>query len=161
MIAGGCMGGGLGGFGVGDRMFNVTLIVTRGEDTTIRYRTSMRIRGQSSRNYTIKPLRISLPNDERWDGVSDFNINPRGAPVQLLAHRILRAAGLVAADAAPIEVRRQGIKASVTSGSTADHGQLVRIEEINGDYADNHFPLATSAQVYRKVSLSNWGAQLA
>lgn len=139
-----------------DRQFNFTLIATRGDDTTIRHLASMRFRGNSSRNYTIKPLRISLPTDNRWDGVSDFLINSRGGPVQLLAHRVQRAAGLVAADAAAIEVRRNGVEYAVTTGSVADHGQLVRIEELNGDYLDNHFPLATAAQLYRKVTVSAW-----
>lgn len=148
-------GGGAGG-SIGDRQFNFTLVASNGDDTTIRYLTSMRVRGNSSRSYTIKPLRISLPTDNRWDGVSDFLINPRGAPVQFLAHRIQRAAGLVAADVAPLEVRRNGVEYTVSTGSTADYGQLVRVEEINGDYLDNHFPLAASAQIYRKVSVTNW-----
>jgi hypothetical protein len=152
---GGPPGGGPGG-GIGDRQFNLTLVASRGDDTTIRYLASMRVRGNSSRNYTIKPLRLSLPTDDRWDGVSDFLINSRGAPVQFLAHRAQRAAGLVAADASPIEVRRQGVEYAVTTGSMADHGQLVRIEEMGGDYLDNHFPLATAAQVYRKTSITSW-----
>lgn len=149
-------GGGGGAGGIGDRQFNVTLVAATGDDTTIRYLASMRVRGNSSRQYTIKPLRISLPTDDRWAGVSDFLINPRGAPVQFLAHRAIRAVGIVAADAAAIEVRRNGVEYSVTTGSTADHGQLVRIEEINGDYLDRHFPLAASAQIYRKVAVTGW-----
>ncbi|WP_414660009.1 lamin tail domain-containing protein [Horticoccus sp. 23ND18S-11] len=148
--------GGGGAGGIGDRMFNFTLVASNGDDTTIRYLASMRVRGNSSRNYTIKPLRISLPSDDRWDGISDFLINPRGAPVQFLAHRIQRAVGLVAADVAPLEVRRNGVEYAVTTSATADHGQLVRVEEINGDYLDHHFPLATSAQIYRKVAVSGW-----
>jgi hypothetical protein len=149
-------GGGAGGGAIGDRQFNFTLVAATGDDTAIRYLASMRVRGNSSRNYTIKPLRISLPTDDRWNGVSDFLINPRGAPVQLLAHRAIRAVGLIAADAAAIEVRRNGVEYSLTTGSTADHGQLVRVEELNGDYLDNHFPLAVDAQLYRKVSISGW-----
>lgn len=144
------------GNSIGDRMFNVTLVATKGDDATIRYRTSMRVRGNSSRQYTIKPLRISMPTDDRWDDISDFNINPRGAPVAYLANRIQQAAGLVAADAIPVEVRRQGIEYTVSTGSTADYGRLLRVEEINGDYVDNHFPEAVSAQVYRKTSTSSW-----
>lgn len=139
-----------------DRLFNFTLVASTGDDTTIRYLAAMRFRGNSSRSYSIKPLRISLPTDDRWDGISDFLINPRGAPVQFLAHRALRAAGLVAADASPLEVRRNGVEYTVSSGSAGDYGQLVRIEEINGDYVDNHFPEAVSGQVYRKVSITSW-----
>jgi hypothetical protein len=40
-----------------DRQFNQTLVVVRGGETTIRYRASMRIRGNSSRSYQFKPLR--------------------------------------------------------------------------------------------------------
>ncbi|PAW66592.1 MAG: hypothetical protein B9S34_07760 [Opitutia bacterium Tous-C1TDCM] len=148
-------GGGPGG-GIGDRRFNFTLVATRGADATVRHLASMRVRGNSSRNYAIKPLRISLPSDDRWGGVSDFIIGTHGAPVQLLAHRIQRAAGLVTGDATPIEVRRNGVKATVAVGNTADHGQLMRIEELDGDFLDNHFPLAASAQLYRKVAISNW-----
>ncbi|MBL9200806.1 MAG: lamin tail domain-containing protein, partial [Opitutaceae bacterium] len=139
-----------------DRQFNFTLVAATGDDIAIRYLASLRFRGNSSRNYTIKPLRVSIPTDDTWSGVSDFLINPRGAPVQFLAHRALRAAGIIAADAAAIEVRRNGVKYSVTTGATADHGQLVRIEEINGDYLDNHFPLAADAQIYRKVTITGW-----
>ncbi|MDP3073325.1 MAG: lamin tail domain-containing protein [Opitutaceae bacterium] len=157
---GGGGGGPGGGASIGDRQFNFTLVANTGDDTTIRYLASMRVRGNSSRNYTIKPLRISLPNDDRWGGISDFLINSRGAPVQLLAHRAQRAAGLLASDATPIEVRRNGVKYSVTTATatanTADHGQLVRVEEINGDYLDNHFPLAAAAQIYRKTAITSW-----
>lgn len=141
-----------------DRMFALTLVATRGADTTIRYRTSMRMRGNSSRQYSIKPLRISLPTDDRWDGVSDFLIGPRGAPWQYLAHKIQRAAGLVAADVSALEVRRQGVEYAVTTGSTADYGQLVRVEEINGDYVDNHWPDAVSGQIYRKTAVTSWAS---
>ena len=45
-----------------DRQFNQTLVVARGADTTIRYRCGMRIRGNSSRTYQFRPLRIVIPN---------------------------------------------------------------------------------------------------
>ncbi len=141
-----------------DRRFAATLIATHGDDAVIRYRSAIRIRGNSSRNYTIRPLRVSFPTDTPWNGVSSFMIGPRGAPVQYLAHKIQRAAGLVAADVTPIELRRQGVKASVTTGSTADYGLLCRIEDFDGDYADNHFPTAVSTQIYRKVSITQWSA---
>ncbi len=141
-----------------DKNFNVTLIASRGDDTTIRYLTSMRIRGNSSRSYTIRPLRIHLPSDNKWDGIDTFLIGTRSAPLQYLAHAIQRAAGLVAANVTPIEVRRQGVEYTVSSGSTADYGKLVRVEAFDGDYLDNHFPDADDAQIYRKISVSSWSA---
>ena len=53
-----------------DRQFNQTLVVARGADTTIRYRCGMRIRGNSSRTYQFRPLRIVIPNDDLWDGAA-------------------------------------------------------------------------------------------
>lgn len=141
-----------------DRQFAFTLVVMRGADATIRYRSSLRFRGNSSRSYTIKPLRISMPTDDRWDGISDFTIGPRGAPWQYLAHKIQRAAGLVAADVSPVEVRRNGVEYAVTTGSTADYGKLVRVEEIDGDYVDNHWPDAVSGQIYRKTAVTSWAS---
>lgn len=144
------------GASIGDRMFNVTLVATQGDEATIRYRSSMRVRGNSSRSYTIKPLRISLPTDSRWGGISDFNLNPRGAPVAYLAQRLQQAAGLPSSDAIAVELRRQGIEYAVSSGSSADHGRILRVEEINGDFVDNHWPEAVEGQIYRKTSVSSW-----
>jgi len=141
-----------------DRQFNLTLIATRGEETTIRYRTSMRIRGNSSRTYTLTPLRISMPTDDRWDGVTDFLLNPKAAPLQYLAHKIQRAAGLVSSDATPVELRRQGVEGTVSSGNTADFGKWVRLEDIGGEYVDNHWPDAVSGNAYRKTSVSSWAS---
>ena len=63
-------------------------------------------------------------------------------------------AGLVAADVSPVELRRQGLEQAVTTGSTADYGRLVRVEEIDGDYVDNHWPDAVAGQIYRKTAVS-------
>ena len=139
-----------------DRNFNVTLIATQGYEATIRYRTSMRLRGNSSRNYVIRPLRISMPSDDRWDGVHDFIINSKWSYVQLLAMRLQQAAGLPAHDSAPIEVRRQGIETTTTTQAAQDYGKLTRIEEIDGEFADKHWPLAVDTQVYRKPGSSYW-----
>src|SRR5678815_2825997 len=82
-----------------DQQFNMTFVAVRGTETTIRYRSSMRIRGNSSRGYQFKPLRISFPLDDRWDGESDFNLNPRSSFVQYLGFRLFAAAGLRAENA--------------------------------------------------------------
>ncbi|MBX7123461.1 MAG: lamin tail domain-containing protein [Opitutaceae bacterium] len=141
-----------------DRMFHFTLVANNGAETIIRYRASLRFRGNSSRNYTIKPLRISLPNDSLWGDISDFTFGPRGAPWQYLAHKAIRAAGLVAADVLPVEVRRQGVEYTVPIGNAADYGKLVRVEEIDGDYLDNHWSTAVDGQIYRKTGISGWAS---
>jgi hypothetical protein len=61
----------------GDRVFNTTFIAVEGGESTIRYRAGMRIRGQSSRKFVNKPLRITFPGDDLWDGIPKFNLNPK------------------------------------------------------------------------------------
>jgi hypothetical protein len=75
-----------------NRQFNVTLVAMRGDDPTIRYRASVRNRGSSSRSYMFRPMRISLPTDERWDGVTDFALNPK-CPRQPIPRDALAASG--------------------------------------------------------------------
>jgi hypothetical protein len=133
-----------------DRQFNFTFVAVRGTETTIRYRTSMRIRGNSSRGYQFKPLRISFPLDDRWEGVSDFALNPRSSFAQFIAFRMFAAAGVRAEDAVPVRPRRNGVAYSTSTGNTPDYGRWVRVEELNGDMADAHWPLAKGGNVYKK-----------
>jgi hypothetical protein len=133
-----------------DRQFNLTFVAVRGTETTIRYLTSMRIRGNSSRGYQFKPLRISFPLDDRWEGVSDFALNPRSSFAQYIAFRMFAAAGVRAEDAVPVRPRRNGVTYSTSSGNTPDYGRWVRVEELNGDMADAHWPEAKGGNVYKK-----------
>ena len=136
-----------------NRQFNLTFISTAGDDTTIRYRTAVRVRGMTSRNWGVRPVRISFPTDDRWNGVSDFNINSKIPYSQFIGMRCLQYAGLAGGDASPLEVRRNGVEYTVT-GTNTDFGKLVRIEELNGDYIDNHWPNAPSGNVYRAEQMS-------
>ncbi len=136
-----------------DRQFNMTFVSTRGSESTIRYRSSMRIRGNSSRTYQFRPLRISLPNEDRWDGISDFPLNPRASFLQFLGMRLFQAAGLAADDSIPIELRRNGVESTTSTGGTPDYGKWVRAEQIGGDYAGNHYPTAANkgGDIYKKI----------
>jgi len=142
-----------------DREFNMTFVASHGEESTIRYRSRMRIRGQSSRNFIFKPLRISFPTDDLWEDVSDFSLNPKYPWVQFLGMRAIQAAGLVAGDAIPVELRRNGAESVSGTGTNPDYGMWVRVEAINGAYADRHFPEAQSVQLYRKnAGLTEWSS---
>lgn len=138
-----------------DRQFNQTLIVLRGTESSIRYRSSMRIRGNSSRSYQIggvpaRPLRVTMPNDDPLDGVTRFNINPKASYLQYLGMRCFQAAGLPAADVQPVELRRNGLELTSSSNNTPDYGLWVRMEELGGEMVDNHWPEAKSGNLYKK-----------
>lgn len=134
-----------------DRQFNTTVIVASGTGDSIRYRSSIRFRGNSSRSYQFKPLRVSIPLDDRLGGVSDFNLHPRGSYLQYIGFRAFQAAGVRVEDAVPVELRRNGVEYTSSSGGTADFGKWVRVEDIGGDFVDNHWPEANSGNAYRKT----------
>jgi len=133
-----------------DRQFNQTLIVIRGQESEIRYRCDMRIRGNSSRNYQFRPLRISLPADDDLDGWTKFNLHPRNSHLQHLGMRLFQAAGLRAPDTIPVELRRNGAEQTTSGGSTPDFGMWVLVEDIGGEMVDNHWPEADSGGAYKK-----------
>ena len=133
-----------------DRQFNQTLIVVRGTETSIRYRSAMRIRGNSSRSYQFKPLRISLPNDDAFDGYTTFNLNPKASFLQYLGMKCFHAAGLVASNAIPVELRRNGVEQTTGGGNTPDFGLWVRVEDLGTEMVGKHWPLANSGGIYKK-----------
>lgn len=135
-----------------DRQFNMTLIALRGSETTIRYRSSMRIRGNSSRSYQFRPLRVRMPNDNAWDGITSFNLHPRSPHLQHLGMRLFQAAGLAASDTIPVELRRNGVEYTTGSGSTPDYGMWARVEPEGREYVDNHWPVADDGNLYTKRS---------
>ena len=139
-----------------DRQFNQTLVVVRGADTTIRYRSGMRIRGNSSRSYQFKPLRIIIPNDDLWDGAAVFALNPKASFLQYLGARAFQAAGVRNSDSIPVELRRNGVESATSSGTTPDYGKWARLEDENGDLINTHWPTANSGNLYKKVD--NGGA---
>ncbi len=138
-----------------NRQFNQTLVVARGADTTIRYRCAMRIRGNSSRTYQFRPLRIVIPNDDAWDGATVFNLNPKSSFIQFLGLRAFQLAGVRAADSVPVELRRNGVESTTSSGSTPDYGKWARIEDENGDLVKAHWPAADGGNLYKKVDSGN------
>src|SRR5688500_17935982 len=67
--------------------------------------------------------------------------------------RIVRAAGLAAPDVVTLALRRNGVE---YSSNAQNHGRWLRINDLNGDYADRNWPNAPDAHVYRKEARSFW-----
>ena len=134
-----------------DRQFNTTLVVSNGSDTTIRYRSAVRFRGNSSRSYQFKPLRVSIANDNPWDGETVFNLNPKASFLQFMGMRTHQLAGLRAPNSIPVKPRRNGVEYTTSNGSTPDYGFWVREEDIGGDFVKNHWPQAKTGSIYKKV----------
>lgn len=136
-----------------DRQFNMTFIASIGGDPDVRYRSSMRIRGASSRQHPAKPLRVSIPRDDRWNGISGFNLNPKYSWLQYMGTKLFLASGLPANDAKPVHLRRNGVNTALGDGY--DYGRWTHIEDLDSDFAENHFPLDPDGNVYKKVRPDN------
>ena len=136
-----------------DRQFHMTFIGSIGGDPDVRYRSSMRIRGASSRGHDPKPLRISIPGDEPWNGSSGFNLNPKYSWLQYIGAKLFQASGLPANDSKSVEVRRNGV--NYARGDGFDYGRWAHMEDLNSDYAGKHFPLDPNGNLYNKVRPDN------
>lgn len=132
-----------------NRNFNLTLIAHRGEETEVRYFCGMRIRGQGSRNYKYKPLRIAIPRDNPLDGVSVFNLNPKYPYLQYFGAKVFQAAGVRTAEAVPVQVRRNGVNSVSGARDAEDFGRWVRVDHLDDDLADRLWPL-TEGNLYKK-----------
>lgn len=133
-----------------DTVFNHTLVITRGNDSTIRYRCGVRVRGNSSRSYTFKPLRCTIPDDDPLEGHTTFNLNPKASFLQYFGMRCFEAGGVRATSAIPIELRRNGVEYTTSGGSTPDYGRWVRLEDLSGDMVSKHWPEASNGGLYKK-----------
>ncbi len=137
-----------------DRQMNQTFITYRAGETSIRYRSAMRIRGKSSRTYVNKPMRVSIPGDDLLDGESTMNLNPKYPWLQFAGMRLMQASGLRAGNALPIELRRNGVEYTTGSGSAQDYGKWVRVEDEGRGLVSNHWPNASSGSFYKNAASS-------
>ncbi len=137
----------------GERQYNHTLIVVRGQETSVRYRCSTRIRGNSSKSYALHaPMRITIPDDDAIDGVAGFNLHPKAPHLQHLAMRLLLTSGIATSHTWPVEMRRNGVEYTTSTGTTPDFGMWARVEGENGDFVANHWPAADTGGLYTKRS---------
>jgi CotH kinase protein/Lamin Tail Domain/Bacterial Ig domain/Calx-beta domain/Immunoglobulin domain len=126
---------------------NGTFISTDGTGTKIRYNVGIRIRGASSRSAPVPNYRVEIPKDRPWNGASSLNFNAQYTHSQVAGAFISRKAGLPAADNHPMQVRVNG--ANLTTSSAANgFGSYALVEVVNGDWAQNHFPLDPNGNVY-------------
>ena len=137
-----------------DREMNQTFITYRAGETSVRYRAGMRIRGKSSRSYVNRPMRIAIPGDELLDGEATFNLNPKYPWLQFAGMRLMQASGVRAADALPVEVRRNGVEYSTGASSAQDFGKWVRVEDEGRMMVANHWPEAGTGNLYKNGASS-------
>lgn len=126
---------------------NGTLISSDGIDTKVRYRIGLRHRGQGSRGARPPNYRVNLPSDNRWNGVTAFALNSRFTYSQLAGSVAARKAGVHSEEAVAVQFRVNGV--NYAAGGSPMYGSYAHLEEIDTDFAENHWPLDPNGNVYR------------
>ena len=132
---------------------NSTFIEVDGDDIRIRYGCGLRLRGASSRYSPPSNLRLSIPSDRRWKGLTAVNFNAHTINSQIAGYAMATRAGLVTEEHLPVQVRINGVNVlqSMIPGSTV----YAQAEVPDGDFASHHFPFDPDGNVYRASSRSH------
>jgi Lamin Tail Domain/CotH kinase protein len=127
--------------------FNATWITHDGTGDSIVYLAGVRNRGNGSRSLLPQSYNVAFRNSDAWKGVTALNLNTQNTPYQLLGSAIFRKAGLTMAESRAVQVRVNG--ANLAGSGAPSYGFYVANEVVNTDYADHHFPLDSSGNIYR------------
>ena len=127
--------------------FNATWVSVDGTGEKLRYLTGVRNRGNGSRTATPPNYNVQFPNADAWNGRTALNLNSQDTPWQLFGSALYRKAGLAAAESRAVQLRVNG--ASMTGLGSRTFGFYVCNEFFDSDFADRHFPLDSSGNLYR------------
>ena len=137
-----------------DAQMNGTFICRDGAGIQYRYNVGIRNRG-NIRGLTPISFRVNFVHDDPWHGITALNVNSKYPHSQLMGSALFKLAGLVAADAAVIQLRVNGLNLAVPDGLM--YGSYVAVEVLDSDFVDCHFPYDRSGNLYRLKDASNSG----
>ncbi len=137
-----------------DAAMNCTFIGDDGSGPSIRYRSDVRYRGASSRDFTPAPNRIDVPSDHPYNGSSKLNINSKYTYLQFIGMKLMYASGVRAPDTKRILYRRNGVNA-MSSTAVENYGYWAHLEPLGSEFVDNHFPNDSGGNLYKKVRPDN------
>ena len=134
---------------------NTTFIADNCGDISVRYLSSMRIRGASSRNDNPPPTRVGIAADDPWDGETRLNLNTQFTWLQFIGMKFFQASGLPAPDTKRIAMRRNGIDRS--EQGEEGYGSIVHVQPLQEEFLDHYIPDDAGGNLYKKVRPDvNW-----
>jgi len=137
---------------------NGTFISIDGVDMKKRYAVSIRNRGESTSGVPPNNYRVNFRHDDLWKEITAININSKYTYLQVAGSAIFCKAGLLAAEASPVEARVNGTNLALTDPSRM-YGAYAYLEVFDGDWAENHIPDDDNGNIY-KASHYPWTADL-
>ncbi len=132
---------------------NATFITRDGVETKVRYNVGVRIRGAGSRGRVPPNLRVAFPTDQRWNGVTDVNLNTQYTHSQIAGYALANLAGLNTESARIVQVRVNG--QNLANSGSPQYSSYIQLEVPDGDFVKNHFPNDSNGNLYRAASGSH------
>jgi hypothetical protein len=126
---------------------NATWITRDGTGALLRYLVGVRNRGHGSATRQPQSFNVAFRNDDKWKSATALNLNTQYTYVQFFGSALFRAAGIAAPESRPAQVRVNNV--NPTSAGSPSFGFYVANEVQNSDFADHHFPLDSSGNLYR------------
>ncbi len=131
--------------------FNASFIAIDGTGASVRYRVSVRNRGNGSRNRQPQGLNVTFTHDQPWNGVTQFNLNSQYTPWQVFGAALFARSGVPSPQARAVQVRWNG--SNPAGNGSPSYGFYACNEAWNSDLIDNRFPRDSSGNLYRSVRL--------
>ena len=135
--------------------FNATWVTLDGAGPALNYLSGARNRGNGSRLSLPQSYNIDFTNEHTWKGVTSLNLNTQQTPYQLLGSAVVRRSGLTMADSRAVQVR---VNATNLAGAGSPSFGFYAANEVqDSDFADHHFPLDSSGNLYRGQRIDTLG----
>lgn len=137
---------------------NTTVIFRTGNRFDVRYRASVRGRGNSSRNDTPMNLRMDIPKDNPWNKRTAFTLNYKYSYSQFLAGRLFEAAGVPCEKVNLVGARINGVNRILDRNGNRSFGYYCDLLPRGGETIKEWFPGNDDGNGYGKIrGRTRWG----
>ncbi len=130
-----------------DAAMNATFISLDGSGVDLKYLTSVRNRGFGSRLGPPNNFHVSMRSDDLWKDRPAIQLNCRYPHSQVLAANVFALAGIAEQNARPVQLIMNGV--SIAETGARMFGSYARIETLNDEWVDRHFPGDPDGNMYR------------
>ena len=130
-----------------DAAMNATFISQDGSGLEVKYLTSVRNRGFGSRLGPPNNFHVSMRADDLWKDRPALQLNCRYPHSQVLASNVFALGGIAEQQARPVRLIMNGV--SLAETGVPMYGSYARIETLNGEWVNRHFPGDKAGNMYR------------
>ncbi len=127
---------------------NCTFISFDGKGERVRYLSSIRNRGASSRNGPPNNHLIKFRSDDSWNGQESIKFNCQYTHSQVVGSWLYQWLGVKAADSIPVKLHING-EDLAESGGPRMFGYYARTESLDSNFVDAHWPEDSDGNIYQ------------